>query len=74
MRWKLLNAWLDFREWLWIKVCNPPRCNFCGLPMDKNTMSFLPGVCSFCDEKREPLSDFEDSQAIFERDPYDELL
>ena len=72
MRWWLLNTWLDMREWLWVKLCNPPRCWGCDMPMDKRLRSAVKdGKCCFCDgDKDEPKKDFHEPP-VFPRSEYE---
>ena len=73
--WKIRNTYLDIKEWLWVRLCNPPRCVFCRIPLDKDTSSHYDRVCTFCVERiDEGKQAYADEQPVFERDPFDEVL
>ena len=73
--WKIQNTYFDIKEWLWVRLCNPPRSVFCRMPLDSVRSSHYDEVCTFCVENiDEGKQAYADEQPIFERDPYDEVL
>lgn len=45
MRYWLLSVY----DWLWIRLCNPPRCKYCNMPM-REYMKSGEDMCFLCDD------------------------